>query len=64
MYDELFDSALDEIGTNKVLEILKEKSEKYKESIYIISHNPSVSKNNIDNVITLEKINGKTRIVI
>jgi DNA repair exonuclease SbcCD ATPase subunit len=64
MYDELFDSALDEAGTNKVLEILKDKSEKYKESIYIISHNPSVSKNNIDNIINLEKINGKTRIAI
>jgi DNA repair exonuclease SbcCD ATPase subunit len=64
MYDELLDSALDESGTNKVLEILKEKSEKYKESIYIISHNPTIFKNNIDNIITLEKINGKTKLVI
>lgn len=63
MYDELFDSALDESGVNKVLEILKEKSEKDNESIYIISHNSFVSKNNIDNIINLEKINGETLLV-
>lgn len=64
MYDELFDSALDEAGANKVLEILREKTEKYNESVYIISHNSVVSKNNIDNVIQLQKNQGKTTLVI
>ena len=64
MYDELFDSALDEAGANKVLEILREKTEKYNESVYIISHNSAVSKNNIDNTIQLQKNQGKTTIVI
>lgn len=63
MYDELLDSALDEAGVNKVMEILKENTEKFNECIYIISHNSSLCKNNIDNVIELEKINGKTKIV-
>lgn len=63
MYDELFDSALDEVGSSKAIDILKENSEKNNQSIYIISHNSSVSKNNIDNIIQIEKINGKTKIV-
>jgi DNA repair exonuclease SbcCD ATPase subunit len=62
MYDELFDSALDEVGTSKVIEILKENSEKYNESIYIISHNSNLTKNNIDNIIELEKTEGKTKL--
>lgn len=61
IYDELFDCALDTKGTNKILEILKEKVEKYNESVYIISHK-SNDLNNIDNVIFLEKENGITKI--
>ena len=63
MYDELFDSALDEKGINKILEILKERIEKYDESIYIISHNKSAANANFTNVIQLQKESGKTSIV-
>lgn len=63
MYDELFDSALDEKGVNKILSILKERIESYKESIYIISHNKSAIRSEIDQVILLEKQDGVTRIV-
>jgi DNA repair exonuclease SbcCD ATPase subunit len=62
IYDELFDSALDDEGSDKVLEILKSKVDKHKESIYIISHKNS-TKNNIDNVVLLEKKNGITKLV-
>jgi energy-coupling factor transporter ATP-binding protein EcfA2 len=62
IYDELFDSALDEKGVNKILEILKEKVEKYKESVYIISHK-NMDKTNIDNVLYLEKENGITKLI-
>jgi DNA repair exonuclease SbcCD ATPase subunit len=62
IYDELFDSALDDTGTDKILNILRLKVEKYKESVYIISHKNS-TKSNIDNVILLEKENGETRLV-
>ena len=62
IYDELFDCALDVKGTDKILEILKEKVEKYDESIYIVSHKHS-DISNIDNIIFLEKSNGVTSIV-
>ena len=62
MYDELFDSAIDESGIDKIVEILKKKIEEHDEMIYVISHNKSSIKNNFDNVIMLEKINGITKI--
>lgn len=60
MYDELFDSALDEAGIEKILEILKKRIEDYNESIYIVSHNKSAIKNTFDSVIFLKKENGQT----
>jgi ABC-type dipeptide/oligopeptide/nickel transport system ATPase subunit len=62
IYDELFDCALDAKGTDKILEVLKEKVAKYDESIYIVSHKSSEVAN-CDNVIHLLKYNGVTRIV-
>lgn len=62
IYDELFDCALDAKGTDKILEILKEKVNKYDESIYIVSHKSSEIAN-CDNVILLEKSNGVTKII-
>lgn len=63
MYDELFDSALDAKGVNKILEILKERTENYEECIYIVSHNKETLKADIDNVVLLQKINGKTELI-
>ena len=60
MYDEVLDSALDEKGCNLVLSILKERVEKYNESIYLMSHKKEFTKNDIDNMIFLEKRNGIT----
>jgi len=62
IYDELFDSALDDKGIDKILEILKTKVEKYQESVYIITHKNN-TKTNIDNILFLEKENGVTRII-
>jgi DNA repair exonuclease SbcCD ATPase subunit len=61
IYDEMIDSALDQKGTDKILELLKEKVTKYDESVYIVSHKSS-DMANIDNVILLEKENGVTKI--
>jgi DNA repair exonuclease SbcCD ATPase subunit len=61
IYDELFDSALDEVGVEKILTILKQKVEKHQESIYIISHKNN-TRNSVDNVILLEKLNGETKL--
>ena len=63
IYDELFDSALDDNGIDKILSILRIKVEKYQESVYIISHKTS-TKTNIDNIITLEKENGETKLLV
>jgi ABC-type Mn2+/Zn2+ transport system ATPase subunit len=63
MYDELFDSAIDEAGTDKVIEILKERVESYNESVYIVSHNKTSLKNTFDEIIFLEKTKGKTLLV-
>ena len=62
IYDELFDSALDDNGIDKILNVLRLKVEKYQESVYIISHKTS-TKSNIDDVIFLEKINGETKLI-
>jgi ABC-type Mn2+/Zn2+ transport system ATPase subunit len=63
MYDELFDSAIDEAGIEKVLDILKKRVDLNQESIYIISHNKLAIKNNFDNVILLQKRKNETTLV-
>jgi DNA repair exonuclease SbcCD ATPase subunit len=63
MYDELFDSAIDEKGVNKVLEILAQRSEKYEESIYIVSHNKSALSYGYQSILQLQKTNGATHLV-
>jgi DNA repair exonuclease SbcCD ATPase subunit len=63
MYDELFDSALDERGAESVLNLLKERVQTNKESIYIISHNKDAVRSGINNIINLQKQNGITTIV-
>jgi DNA repair exonuclease SbcCD ATPase subunit len=60
MYDELFDSALDEKGSECILNLLRERVDKNNESIYIVSHNKNTVKSGIDNTIILEKRNGFT----
>jgi ABC-type Mn2+/Zn2+ transport system ATPase subunit len=60
IYDELFDSAVDEAGIDKIMEILKKRVIDYNECIYIVSHNKSSIKNNFDNILELEKSDGKT----
>lgn len=63
MYDELFDSALDERGAECILNLLKERVETNHESIYIVSHNKNTVKAGINNVVLLEKLNGFTKLV-
>ena len=61
IYDELFDSALDEKGIEKILDVLRDKVVKHSECIYIISHNKNASYE-FDNTIYLIKKNGTTSI--
>jgi len=61
MFDELFDSSLDEKGIELVLDILKERVDNYNESIYIISHRKESKKYCIGGeIVFLEKKNGIT----
>ena len=61
MFDELLDSSLDEKGAELVLNIIKERVDIYKESIYIISHRKESVKAATGDVIMLEKCNGITK---
>ena len=61
IYDELFDSSLDERGVELVINILKERIEKFNESIMVISHRKESIKAATGDVIFLEKANGITR---
>jgi len=60
LYDELLDSSLDAKGVELVVDILKERVEKYNESIYIISHRKESTKLATGDVIYLQKNNGIT----
>lgn len=61
IYDELLDTALDAVGIEGALNILKERSENNKEAIYIISHKNEAAKHATGEIIYLEKENGITR---
>lgn len=60
MYDELFDSSLDERGVELVIEILKERIENHNECVMVISHRKESTKHATGEIIFLEKQNGIT----
>ena len=60
IYDELFDSSLDERGVELVTEILKERVEKHNECIMVISHRKESVKSATGEIIFLQKQNGIT----
>lgn len=60
IYDELFDSSLDERGVELVIDILKERIEKYNECVMVISHRKESAKLATGDIIFLEKQNGMT----
>ena len=59
-FDELLDTSLDEKGVELILNIIKERVEQHKESIYIISHRKESVKAATGDVIVLEKKNSIT----
>lgn len=61
VYDELLDSSLDERGIELVLDILRERVEKYNECVMVISHRKESVKFATNDIIFLEKNNGVTR---
>lgn len=61
IYDELFDSSLDERGVELVIALLKERVEKFNECIMVISHRKESTKAATGEIIFLEKSNGLTK---
>jgi len=61
IYDELFDSSLDARGIELVINVLKERVEKFNESIMVISHRKESVKAATGDIIFLEKSNGITK---
>ena len=61
IYDELFDSSLDEKGVDLVTEILKDRVEKHNECVLVISHRKESIKHGTAESIFLEKKNGITK---
>lgn len=61
IYDELFDSSLDEKGVELVTNILKERVTKHNECVMVISHRKESIQHATGDVIFLEKQNGITR---
>jgi len=61
VFDELLDSSLDEKGIELVLDIIRDRVEKYQEAVYIISHRKESMKYcTSGEIIYLEKKNGIT----
>lgn len=60
IYDELFDSSLDEKGVELVTNILKERVQKHNECVMVISHRKESIQHATGDVIFLEKKNGVT----
>lgn len=61
IYDELLDTALDAVGIEGALNILKERSLKHGEAIYVISHKGEAAKHATGEIIYLVKENDITR---
>lgn len=59
--DELLDSSLDEKGIGLVLDILKERVDKLKECLYIVTHRRSLAKSITNPAIYMVKQNGISR---
>lgn len=62
-YDELLDSSLDDKGVELVLNVLRERTQKYNENCYIVTHRGNAITAKVDNIVLLEKRNGFTYIL-
>lgn len=61
IYDELFDSCLDDKGINLITEIINERVKKYNECVYVISHRKESLEAATGEVIFLEKKDNITK---
>lgn len=62
--DEYFDSAIDDMTVDSVLELLKEMSKNSGQSIYVITHRQEVTPDRFDHLMTVEKRAGISHISV
>jgi DNA repair exonuclease SbcCD ATPase subunit len=60
-FDEIFDAAFDPVGFDKLIDVLKDRIEKYNLSCYAISHRQETLKHIDGETVSLEKENKITR---
>jgi hypothetical protein len=60
-YDEIFDSAFDELGLDLLIKVLKNRIIKNNMSVYAISHRKETTKHIDGEIVNLEKENGITK---
>ena len=60
-FDEILDSSVDDKSLNIILNFISEHTQKENKSVYIISHKSGAQIPYINEVITLEKVNGFTK---
>ena len=60
-FDEILDSSLDDKSLNIILNFISEHTEKENKAVYIISHKSGAQIPHINEIITVEKVNGFTR---
>lgn len=63
-FDEILDSSVDDKSLNIILNFISEYTQKENKSVYIISHKSGAQIPFINEVVTLEKINGFTKRII
>ena len=59
-YDEILDSSMDALNSEKVCSVLNMLAKESNQSIYIVSHKTDIAKNITGEVVSLEKRNGIT----
>ena len=62
--DEYFDSAIDSLCVESIIEILKEYSRDQDQNVFVISHRPEVTIEQFDRLIRVEKTNDITHVKI
>jgi DNA repair exonuclease SbcCD ATPase subunit len=59
--DEIFDSGFDEVGFDKLINVIKSRIDKYGMSVYAISHRSETLKHISGEIVNLEMMDGITR---
>ncbi len=62
LLDEYIDGNLDDLAVREIFKILREFNVLYNQNVYVISHREAVKLNSFDNIISVDKTNGISKI--